>query len=71
MEVNIDKASHLVGELATELNVQLANLVAVPREITTMKEEMRANHAQMTANHAEMTANMANLTITIHQINIE
>lgn len=64
MEVNIDKASHLVGELATELNVQLANLVAVPREITTMKEEMRANHA-------EMTANMANLTITIHQINIE
>lgn len=64
MEVNVDKASRLVGELATELNVQLANLVAVPREITTIKEEMRANHA-------EMTANMANLTITIHQINIE
>lgn len=28
MEVNVDKASRLVVELATELNVQLANLVA-------------------------------------------
>lgn len=70
MEVNVDKASRLVVELATELNVQLANLVAVPREIT-MKEEMRAIHAEMRANHAEMTANMANLNITIHQMNIE